>query len=62
MAFFLGRRQICFKPNYIPKKYAVIILPISGAGISIAVLPAVVEDTVRFKRRSFGVVGDDKAS
>ena len=45
-----------------PKKYAVIILPISGAGISIDVLPAVVEDTVRFKRRSFGVVGDDKAS
>ena len=45
-----------------PKKYAVIILPISGAGISIAVLPAVVEDTVRFKRRTFGIVGDDKAS
>lgn len=62
MVFCLGRRQIFFKPNYIPKKYAVIILPISGAGISIAVLPAVVEDTVRFKRRTFGVVGDDKAS
>ena len=48
-----------FKPNYMPKKYAVMILPISGAMISIAALIAVIEDTVRFKRGTFEVAGDD---
>ena len=45
-----------------PKKYAVMILPISGAMISIAALLAVIEDTVRFKRGAFGVAGDDMVS
>lgn len=48
-----------FKPNYMPKKYAVMILPISGAMISIAAMLAVIEDTVRFKRGTFKVAGDD---
>jgi len=48
-----------FKPNYMSKKYAVMILPISGAMISIAALIAVIEDTVRFKRGTFEVAGDD---
>jgi len=48
-----------FKPNYMPKKYAVMILPISGAMISIAALIAVIEDTLRFKRGTFEVAGDD---
>jgi len=42
-----------------PKKYAIMILPISGAMISIAALLAVIEDTVRFKRCTFRVDGDD---
>jgi len=45
-----------------PKKYAVMILPISGAMISIAALLAVIEDTVRFKRDTFRVAGDDMVS
>lgn len=48
-----------FKPNYMPKKYAVMILPISGVMISIAALLAIIEDTVRFKRGTFKVAGDD---
>ena len=47
-----------FKPNYMPKKYAVMILPISGLMISIAALLAVIEDTVRFRRGTFKVAGD----
>ena len=47
-----------FKPNYMPKKYAVMILPISGAMISIAALLAIIEDAFRFKRGTFEVSGD----
>ena len=48
-----------FKPNYMPKKYAVMILPLSGAMISIAALIAVIEDTIRYKRGTFKVAGDE---
>ena len=48
-----------FKPNYMPKKYAVMILPISGAMITVAALLAVIEDSVRFKRGTFKVAGSD---
>ena len=46
-----------FKPNYMPKKYAVMILPIVGVLISLAALVAVIEDTVRFRRGTFQVAG-----
>ena len=39
-----------------PKKYAVIILPISGAMISITALLAVIEDTVRFSAAPSGLL------
>lgn len=51
-----------FKPNYMPKKYAVMILPISGAMMTIAALLAVIEDSVRFKRGTFKVAGSDVAA
>ena len=51
-----------FKPNYMPKKYAVMILPLSGAMISIAALIAVIEDTIRYKRGTFKVAGDEIVS
>lgn len=46
-----------FKPNYMPKKYAMMILPIAGALISLGAIIAVIEDTVRFKRGTFEVAG-----
>ena len=46
-----------FKPHYMPKKYAMIILPIMGVLISLAALVAAVEDTVRLKRGTFKVAG-----
>lgn len=48
---------LAFKPNYMPKKYAVMILPIAGALISLAALVAIIEDIVRFKRGTFEVAG-----
>ena len=39
--------RIVFKPNYMPKKYAMAILPISGVLIGIAALMAVLDDSIR---------------
>lgn len=52
---------IQFKPNYMPKWYAMMILPISGALISLASLIAIIEDTVHFKRGTFEVSGSTGA-
>ncbi|MCY3768809.1 MAG: TRAP transporter small permease [Gammaproteobacteria bacterium] len=47
-----------FKPNYMPKKYAVMILPITGALVSLAALVAVIEDVRDFRRGTFVVAGE----
>lgn len=47
-----------FKPNYMPKKYAVMILPITGALVSLAALVAIIEDVIDFRRGTFVVAGD----
>ena len=46
-----------FKPNYMPKRYAMMILPIAGVLISLGALVAVIEDIVRFRRGTFEVAG-----
>ena len=46
-----------FKQNYMPKKYAMWILPIAGAMISISAIIAIIEDSVRLKRGTFAVTG-----
>ena len=48
---------IVFKPNYMPKRYAMMILPIAGVLISLGALVAVIEDAVRFRRGTFQVAG-----
>ena len=40
--------QIVFKPNYMPKKYAVAIVPISGLLVCCAALISIIEDSIRF--------------
>ncbi|NNE24462.1 MAG: TRAP transporter small permease [Rhizobiales bacterium] len=49
-----------FKPNYMPKKYAMAILPISGVLTSIAALLAVLEDTIRYANGTFRLAGHDE--
>ena len=51
---------LVFKPNYMPKKYAMAILPISGVLTSIAALVAVLEDCIRYADGSFRLAGDDE--
>ena len=40
-----------------PKKYAMMILPISGTLIVFAAVVAIIEDVVRFRRGTFVVAG-----
>lgn len=49
-----------FKPNYMPKKYAMAILPISGVLTSIAALMAVLEDSIRYANGTFRLAGHDE--
>ncbi|MGI9499558.1 MAG: TRAP transporter small permease [Geminicoccaceae bacterium] len=49
-----------FKPNYMPKKYAMAILPISGVLTSVAALMAVLEDCIRYAQGTFRLDGNDE--
>ena len=42
-----------FKPNYMPKKYAIAIVPISGLLVSIAAVASILEDSVRLKNGTY---------
>lgn len=46
--------RIVFKPNYMPKKYAVAIVPISGFLVSVAAVASIVEDSIRLKTGTLG--------
>jgi len=39
--------QFIFKPNYMPKKYAIAIVPISGLLVCIAAMASIIEDSFR---------------
>lgn len=45
--------QFVFKPNYMPKKYAISIVPISGFLVSIAALTSIFEDSARLKAGTY---------
>ncbi|MEG9862219.1 MAG: TRAP transporter small permease subunit [Parvularculales bacterium] len=49
---------IVFKPNYMPKKYAIAIVPISGVLISVAAIASVTHDILRFKSGAYQLTGD----
>ncbi|MBI1384228.1 MAG: TRAP transporter small permease subunit [Rhizobiales bacterium] len=50
---------LVYKPNYMPKKYAQTILPISGVLISMAALMAILEDCVRYSKGRFRLAGEE---
>lgn len=39
--------QLVFKPNYMPKKYAIAIVPISGFLVCVAAVASIIEDSVK---------------
>lgn len=47
---------IVFKPNYMPKKYAISIVPISGFLVCIAALASILEDSIRLKQGTFQII------
>lgn len=49
-----------FKPNYMPKKYAIAILPIAGILTSAAALMTVLEDSIRYAQGTFKLAGFDE--
>ena len=50
--------RFVFKPNYMPKKYAVTIVPISGLLVCVAAIASVLEDSLRFKAGTFSNAKD----
>ena len=59
--------KLVFKPNYMPKKYAIAIVPISGFLVCIASLASILEDTFklragtyRLSRETDGLPGDEQ--
>ena len=40
--------EIVFKPNYMPKKYAISVVPLSGFLVCVAALASITEDSLRF--------------
>ena len=45
--------RFVFKPNYMPKKYAIAIVPISGFLVSIAALASIIEDSMRLRAGTY---------
>ena len=50
--------QLVFKPNYMPKKYAIAIVPISGVLVCFAAIASVLEDSLRLKEGTFRHIED----
>lgn len=50
--------QVVYKPNYMPKKYAIAIVPISGFLVSVAALASVLEDSLRLRAGTYEHVKD----
>ncbi len=44
---------IVFKPNYMPKKYAIAIVPISGLLVCVAAIASIIEDSMRLKAGNY---------
>ena len=44
---------IVFKPNYMPKKYAIAIVPISGFLVCVAAIASIIEDSLRLKAGTY---------
>ena len=53
--FNLEDVSFVFKPNYMPKKHAMNILPLMGSMISVSALAAIIEDVISIKKRKFKI-------
>ena len=44
-----------FKPNYMPKKYAIAIVPISGVLVCVGAIASIIEDSFKFKAGTYSI-------
>ena len=49
---------LVFKPNYMPKKYAIAIVPISGFLVCVGAVASIVEDSVKVLKGTYTHTGD----
>lgn len=54
--------QFVFKPNYMPKKYAVAIVPISGFLVCVGAIASIVEDTVKLRAGTYRHSSDESVA
>jgi TRAP-type mannitol/chloroaromatic compound transport system permease small subunit len=45
--------QFVFKPNYMPKKYAISIVPISGVLVCIGAIASTIEDSFKLRAGTY---------
>jgi TRAP-type C4-dicarboxylate transport system permease small subunit len=50
--------QLIFVPNYMPKKYAVSIVPISGVLVCIAAIASIIEDSIKLRSGTYTLSKD----
>ena len=50
--------EFVFKPNYMPKKYAIAIVPISGFLVCVAAVASIIEDSVKLRAGTYKLEKD----
>jgi len=50
--------KFAFKPNYMPKKYAIAVVPLSGFLVCVAAIASIVEDSCRMRAGTYQQAGD----
>jgi len=50
--------QFVFKQNYMPKKYAIAIVPISGFLVCVAAIASIIEDSFKLRAGTYGLARD----
>jgi TRAP-type C4-dicarboxylate transport system permease small subunit len=53
--------KFVFKPNYMPKKYAIAIVPLSGFLVCVAAVASIIEDSFRMRAGSYQLSADTDA-
>ena len=53
--------EIVFKPNYMPKKYAIAIVPISGFLVCVAAIASIIEDSMKLKAGTYQQANDSNS-
>ncbi len=51
--------QFVFKPNYMPKKYAIAIVPISGFLVCVAAVASIIEDSFKLRAGTYALAKED---